>query len=280
MACSYQSMEIKMANYTRTNGANAQAPSWDDFDESPRTERRAAWLPLDILTEPVYESSPPLRTMPAAPAAPRRSIFGPRQQPQPSPTTAHPNRQRASKKERQTRTASSQPSAQTRVLAPVLGVALTLLAAYAAISTAVDWTETRLNDLQYGRPRTAQIDAFVGHNEADGVPTHFVALNLNRRVTVLEMPGGDSTKASAIVGPYLFGSGEDLTPVQVATQDVNSDGKPDLVVSVKNEQLVYLNDGTSFRLMTPEERAALQKAIASPSPKEATAPNATPGVAK
>ena len=59
----------------------------------------------------------------------------------------------------------------------------------------------------------------------------------------------DSAKASAIVGPYLFGSGEDLTPVQIAAQDVNSDGKPDLVVSVKSEQLIYINDGASFRLM-------------------------------
>src|SRR5262249_25523215 len=85
-------------------------------------------------------------------------------------------------------------------------------------------------------------------------------MNLNRRVTIFEMPGGDSTKVSTIVGPYLFGQGEDLTPVTLNSTDLNADGKADLVVSVKNEQLLYLNDGTSFRLATPEERLSIEKA--------------------
>jgi hypothetical protein len=139
------------------------------------------------------------------------------------------------------------------------GAALTLLALYVLGSMAVQWVQVKLDDLQYGRPRTVQIDAYVGHSEADGVPSHFIAMNLNRRVTILELPGGDSTKATTIVGPYLFGQGEDLTPVQLNALDVNSDGSADLVVSVKNEQLIYLNDGSSFRLITPEERATLQK---------------------
>jgi hypothetical protein len=138
----------------------------------------------------------------------------------------------------------------------------------------LEWTQVKLDDLQYGRPRTAQMDAFVGHNEAEGVPSHFIAMNLNRRVTVLEMPGGDSARTTTIVGPYLFGSGEDLTPVQVTVQDVNADAKPDLVVSVKNEQLIYLNDGAAFRLITPEEHAALEKSMASSAPVTGPAPEA------
>jgi hypothetical protein len=151
-------------------------------------------------------------------------------------------------------------------MAILLGGALTVLAVYAAVSAAVEWTQLKLDDLQYGRPRTAQIDAYVGHNEAEGVPSHFLAMNLNRRVTVLEMPGGDGARTTTIVGPYLFGSGEDLTPVQVSAQDVNADAKPDLIVTVKSEQLIYLNDGTTFRLITPEEHAALQKTLANASP--------------
>ena len=109
-----------------------------------------------------------------------------------------------------------------------------------------------------------QLDAFVGHNEAEGVPSHFIAMNLNRRVTVIELPGGDNSQAHTIVGPYLFGQGEDLTPVQAAVQDVNGDDHPDLLVSVKSEQIIYLNDGQSFKLMSPEERAALQKSLEAP----------------
>jgi hypothetical protein len=121
----------------------------------------------------------------------------------------------------------------------------------------------KMDDLQYGRPRTVQMDAYVGHSEAEGMPSHFIAMNLNRRVTIVQLPGGDSAKASVILGPYLFGQGEDLTPVQLNAQDVNADQKPDLVVSVKNEQLLYLNDGGAFRLATSEERAAIQKAASS-----------------
>ena len=105
-----------------------------------------------------------------------------------------------------------------------------------------------------------QMDAYVGHNEAEGVPSHFVAMNLNRRVTVLEMRGGDSSQVNTIVGPYLFGQGEDLTPVTLGSTDLNADGLSDLIVSVKNEQLLYLNDGASFRLATTEERLAIEKA--------------------
>lgn len=275
-----------MANSTRTYGANARAQGWDDFEEEPRNGRKGTWLPLDILSEQAYEAGPQLRAMPAAPAAPRRSIFGPRQPkqtPTPAqPTRAHPTRQQAPKKEQRPRQASGQVGVQTRAMTWVLGGVFAVLAAYAAVSTAVEWTQIKLNDIQYGRPRTTQVDAYVGHNESDGIPTHFIAMNLNRRVTVLEMPGGDSTKASAIVGPYLFGSGEDLTPVQVAAQDVNSDSKPDLVISVKNEQLIYINDGASFRLITPEEHAALQKSLANALPKGAApaSPDSTPGAAK
>jgi len=129
------------------------------------------------------------------------------------------------------------------------------------LSAAVQWAQVKMDDLQYGRPRTVQMDAYVGQNEAEGVPSHFIGMNLNRRVTIVEMQGGDPSKVNTIIGPYLFGEGEDLTPVQLASQDLNGDGKADLVVSVKNEQLLYLNDGNSFRLATPEERAAIEKSL-------------------
>jgi len=158
------------------------------------------------------------------------------------------------------------------------GAVLCALAVYVAVSSVLEWAQVKMDDLQYGRPRTAQVDAYVGHNEADGVPTHFIGMNLNRRVTVLEMPGGDSAKLSTIVGPYLFGEGEDLTPVQISVQDVNADTKPDLIVSAKNEQLIYLNDGTAFKLISPEERAALEKSQVDPK-QSAAQPPANPAEA-
>jgi hypothetical protein len=114
-----------------------------------------------------------------------------------------------------------------------------------------------LDDFRYGRPRTTQLSAYVGHNEQPGQPTHFIALNLNRRVVVITLPGGDSTKAQTLQGPYLFGANEDLTPVHLRIQDINQDAKDDLVIAVKNEEILYINTGDSFRLITGEERTQL-----------------------
>jgi hypothetical protein len=55
------------------------------------------------------------------------------------------------------------------------------------------------DDLHYGRPRTSQIDAFVGH-ETTGVPSHFVALNLHGRIEIVEFPGSDAMHACVSLG--------------------------------------------------------------------------------
>ena len=261
---------------TRTQGANARQLSWDEAAGAPApAPRRNNWLPLDALDDEMYAATPQLQAMPNT-----RRQAGPQPQPptrQYAPLSqAHTTSQRVlaavpmtQAHPRQNERAGRAPGeglaisrAQARALAMVAGAMIGLLALYVVLSAAVQWAQVKLDDFQYGRPRTSQMDAYVGHSEAEGAPSHFIAMNLNRRVTILQLPGGDSTKATAIVGPYLFGQGEDLTPVQMNVQDVNVDGKPDLVVSVKSEQLLYLNDGAAFKMASPEEQAAIQKALA------------------
>jgi hypothetical protein len=147
----------------------------------------------------------------------------------------------------------------------VAGVA-GLLALYVVLTALFGFARTKLDDMQYGRPRTTHLDAYVGHaGEQAGAPSHFIAMNLDRRVVLIELPGGDTQNATTITGPYLFGDGQDLTPIKLASEDVNGDGQADLLVTVQNEQLVYINDKAknSFHLMTPEERAKLPAASAS-----------------
>jgi hypothetical protein len=247
--------------FTRSHGANARSYDWGrpHEEDEPRTGH---WLPLDALTdEELFEGTPQLHAMPAP--APRRQQPPARQKPSPAPvpikpTAPHPQ---PGRKAAQAGEQAAAPGVPVRLVAMLAGGAIVLLGVYVLVSMAVEWARITLDDIQYGRPRTMQVDAYVGHGEAEGMPSHFIAMNLNRRVIIMEMPGGDPTKATAIVGPYLFGQGEDLTPVQLDVHDVNADSKPDLVVSVKSEQLIYLNDGAAFRLITPEERAALQKAL-------------------
>src|SRR5215216_5501016 len=141
------------------------------------------------------------------------------------------------------------------------GVTLILAAAaiYVIVSLLLGKASVLVDDLRYGRPRTTQIDAFVGHEETNGQPTHLMAINLNRQVMVIELPGGEAAKARSLSGPYLFGANEELTPLQLHLQDMDGDGKPDLLLDIRQEQLVYLNRDGVFRLPTPEEQAALQR---------------------
>jgi hypothetical protein len=264
------------SGYARSDGANARAIDWDSAEAAPK--RRGNWLQLDALDveESGYAAGPRIAQTGAAPRPQwaRQAASGPATAAYPR-TAQHPQQRPAPRPQPQL----SMGQVPFKKLGVVAGLGLASLAAYVGVSSALDWAKVKMDDMQYGRPRTMQMAAYVGHNEAEGMPSHFVAMNLNRRVTILQLQGGDPTKLRTIVGPYLFGQGEDLTPVQLDVRDANVDSKPDLIVSVKSEQLLYLNDGTNFRLATPEERAAIGKA-AQARQLEATAPKATGGEAQ
>jgi hypothetical protein len=109
------------------------------------------------------------------------------------------------------------------------------------------WWRGYQDDLHYGRPRTFQMDAVVGHEDSPANPTHFIFLNLHRHVEIIEIPGGDAAHTRIYSGPVLFGDGQDLVPVTGEVRDVNGDGKLDLIVHIQDQQIVFLNDGTSFK---------------------------------
>ena len=67
----------------------------------------------------------------------------------------------------------------------------------------------------------------------------------------------------SLPGPYLFGADEDLTPVILSLSDMDGDGQDDLLVNVRNEQIVYLNRDGGFRLPTPEEQQRLVQELGS-----------------
>ncbi|GHO53256.1 hypothetical protein [Ktedonobacter robiniae] len=108
--------------------------------------------------------------------------------------------------------------------------------------------QTWQDDLHYGRPRTYQIDAVVGHNHDTSVtPSHFIVLNLHSQITVIEMPAGDQSKAHVYkTGIALLGSGQDLTPAQVIFKDLDGDGKTDMIVSVGEQSIAFKNQNDVF----------------------------------
>jgi len=138
------------------------------------------------------------------------------------------------------------------LVAIIVGMLLMSLLVY-AISAFGSWWQIHQDDVTYGRPRTFQMDAVVGHGDSAANPSHFIFLNLNRHVIIIELPGGDATRSRIYNGPTLFGDGQDLTPVTAEFRDVNGDGKLDMIVHIQDQTLIFINDGTQFRPLQPGE---------------------------
>lgn len=145
-----------------------------------------------------------------------------------------------------------------KLLTTVSLALLGLLVSYQLFASAAFWARVKLDDLRYGYPRSYQIDGYIGYGESNGLPTHFVALNLHRQVIVLVIPGDAPAHVTTLKGPYLYGTDEEYAPVTLRLVDVTGDGYPDLVLNVDHQQLVWVDQPhrASFRLMSPRERAA------------------------
>lgn len=100
----------------------------------------------------------------------------------------------------------------------------------------------------YGYPRTFHLNADVGHGDPNHRTSHFIALNNNGNLEVIELPGGDP----ATYPPRLYkiatltGSGADLVVLTVSVSDVNGDGRLDLIASYSGAEVILFNDGKTF----------------------------------
>ena len=131
---------------------------------------------------------------------------------------------------------------------------LGMLVLWTTLVFLVGWVGTTMDDIHYGRPRTFQIDAVVGHNDSVASPSHFIAINLNGHIEVIEMPGGDASHARIYIGPQLYGANANLVPVTLSFVDVNGDKKPDMIIHFQGTEVVFINDAGGFRPVRPEER--------------------------
>ena len=126
------------------------------------------------------------------------------------------------------------------------GTVFVMVVGWMILSALGTWAQTTLNDWQYGRPRTYQVDVNVGHGTSAHPDSHFIAENLNGQIMVIEIAGNDPSHTRIYKGPTLYGPGVDLIPVTLSFEDVNGDGRPDLVMHVKSNEFIFLNqpDGT------------------------------------
>jgi len=142
-------------------------------------------------------------------------------------------------------------------LVPVGLVMLTMIAGFIVVSFLINWWSTSQDDLRYGRPRTYQTDMVVGHADSQAQPSHFIALNYNRKVEAIEFPGGDASKAKVYLVSTLIGDGQDLTVVTLTFKDVTGNGKLDMIVNIGNSHFVFVNDQGQFRPARPGEPISL-----------------------
>ena len=139
------------------------------------------------------------------------------------------------------------PPRRTHWLVPLGAGMLLLLPLFLGANWIVSAWQAHQLDATYGMPRTWQTDAVVGHHDSAAHPSHFIFENLDDHVVIIEIPGGDLSHTRVYAGPVLGGQDASGIPVTGSFQDVNGDGKPDLIVHLQDQTLVYLNDGTQFK---------------------------------
>jgi hypothetical protein len=144
------------------------------------------------------------------------------------------------------------------LLTLVAGV-LALLAVYVLVGHLVTWGQHVLDDVRYGSPRRVHLSGYVGHDDANSIPTQFIALNLDGQINILVLPGGDTDRLSILTGPYMVGADGSTIVPRLGLDDMDRDGHVDLLLTLRGETVVYLNKNGEFRLMTPEERATVME---------------------
>src|SRR5712692_6088988 len=145
---------------------------------------------------------------------------------------------------------------------PLLFLGVGMIAMFALVlllSLAVSWWNTTMDDLHYGRPRTFQVDAVVGHDDSVANPSHFIALNDRGRIEVIEFPGGDASRARIYLGPQLYDAGSNLIPVTLSFVDVAGNHHPDMIIHFQDTTIVYVNDQGGFRPANASEIQAVEQ---------------------
>ena len=145
--------------------------------------------------------------------------------------------------ERYVRPARTREKPYIHPFLPIGIILLSLVLLWFGINALFSWWQVMQDDWHYGRPRTYQVDAVVGHHDSAAHPSHFIALNLRGAIEVIECPGGDCMHAKIYTGPSLLGQGQDLVPVTLHFADTDGDGKPDMVMTVQSATIIYHNTG-------------------------------------
>lgn len=133
------------------------------------------------------------------------------------------------------------------------GLVITLLL-WVGLAQLVSWGNNELNILKYGNPRTFQIDGVVGGGDSTQHPSHFIAINLHGKVTILEFPASDPERARVLATTSILGPHADQAVVTLAFIDISHNGQPDMLIDIDGVESVLINDHGIFWPPTPAEQ--------------------------
>lgn len=128
----------------------------------------------------------------------------------------------------------------------ILGLGLMVLVlGVLALNALGNWWQRHSDDVTYGFPRTYQTDQYVGHGDSPAQPDHFIVLNLQGIVEVIEInPHNDKLDR----GYYITTTSDPLSPVTLSFPTVG--GKQYLYVTIGDPNAAYtvalLNNGQAF----------------------------------
>ena len=129
----------------------------------------------------------------------------------------------------------------------IFGVLLVL--GWIGLNAVTNWYQGVQNDWTYGQQRHFEINAVVGHSDSQTNPSHFTAENNSGQIIVIELPGGNVSKAKIYQIETIPGNAGN-PPVKLSFQDMNADGKPDMLVQIGDGSatlyVTLFNNGTQF----------------------------------
>jgi len=102
-------------------------------------------------------------------------------------------------------------------------------------------------DSTYEYPRIYQTTAVVGHGDSAAHPSYFQCVNYQGQPRVIEWPAGDASKAKIyLIDVAIMSSDPASVPCTLSFSDVSGDGRPDMLVHIGTQTLVFINTGSQF----------------------------------
>jgi hypothetical protein len=163
-----------------------------------------------------------------------------------------PHRQLPPAKERYTDEYEIEQRNRGRRLHPLVWIGLFLcflILGWMGLNYATSWYQGLQTDWTYGKQRHFEISVVVGHGDSANNPSHFTAENDNGEIIVIELPGGNVSKAKIYQIETVPGNTGN-PPVKLSFQDINGDGKADMLVQVGDGSatlfVTLYNNGSQF----------------------------------